>query len=160
MWTAAAAADRLRRELAFGRLTVKLLECRPDDPVYSARWVVCVRVPTLTGRRRWPVTLHEDGTVDAGGATTIREVSLKDEIVYVHETDAGQYLELEPSFMRRELELRDAHRIDTRRRLRDAVARKRATIRRDLDDDIAQRTKYYRRAFARFMRGEETGLFR
>lgn len=159
MWTAGDVTERLRRELAFPRLVVKLLPaCRPEDKEHPGRWAVCVLVPTLTGRRSWPVGITDDGIVYQGGQTTIREVSLKEEIVYVHEGDDGSYRELEPTLMRRELERRDTHHHDTKRELREHIEGKRRRMNAQIDDDVQERTKYYRKAFARFARGEETGL--
>lgn len=161
MWTARDVQERLRREMGFDRLAVKLADgLRPEDAYRPGRWVVCVRVRDLTGRRNWPMTMLSDGTFYPGGSTTIREVSTRDEVVYVHEGPDGEYLELEPSVIRRELERRDTHHRDLAAEFRANVARKRADQKKALDDDVEQRTKYYRKAFARYARGEDTGLFR
>jgi hypothetical protein len=159
MWTERDVTLRLRRELGWERLVCKLEKnVRPGDLHLPGRFVICERRPTLTGRRHWPVLLLDDGTVYHGGRTTIREVSLLDEIIFVLETPDEQFMHLEPNILRRELELRDAHRRNLRKEHHDAIVKNRAARERRASDDARQRSKFYRRAFARVLDGYDPGV--
>lgn len=141
MYLAREVAARLRLELDDRRLGVKL------DPNLG-RWIVFVRRPHFTGARRWPVKLHDDGTVTAGGPTTFRTVDHLDDIVWVVEDD-GQYHSLDPNLIRQALEKRDAHRRDVAKELFAEIRRRKEAKRRAQQDDLFARTRYYRPAFAR-----------
>lgn len=148
MWTARDVTLRLRRELNDDRLVVKL-----DRNL--GKWLVCVRRKMLTGARTWPFSIRDDGAVTEG-RSILREVAPLDDIVYVHEGPNGEYLPLEPNQMRQALEARDTHRRNLARELFDRVKKTRARKDAEFVDDVKQRTKHYRRAFARI--ADEMGL--
>lgn len=147
-WTARDVTLRLRSELHDSRLVVKL-----DHGL--GRWVVCVRRKMLTGARTLPFIVRDEGAVEPGRAI-MREVAPHDEIVYVHQTPEGEYLSLEPNVMRHELEKRDTHRRNLVAELLGRVKASRKKADDAFQDDIRQRTKHYRRAFARV--AEDMGL--
>jgi hypothetical protein len=148
MWTARDVSLRLRRELDDERLGVKL-------DLHQGRWMVYVRRKMLTGARRWPVIVRDDGTVQEGGATTIRVVDFLDDIVWVVEVD-GEYHPLEPNLIRQKLIERDTHRRDVAKELFQELARRKQARRQAFLDDAKQRALHYRRAFARV--AEDMGL--
>lgn len=141
MYTARDVTLRLRSELNEPRLLVKL------DPALG-RWLVCVRRKHLTGARAWPVGIRDDGTLGPG-QTTIQVVDFLDDIVWVCETETGEYLALEPNLIRQKLIERDTHRRNHARELFAELQRRRAAKKKAWEDDLRARTRYYRRAFAR-----------
>lgn len=142
-WTGRDVSLRLRRELGDERLVVKF-----DPAAQGGRWVVCVRRKMLTGARRWPVAIGEGGELLAG-VTTFREVAPLDDIVFILETDDGQYHSLEPNLMRRALIARDTHQRDVAREVIAEVRRRKAAKAKAFRDEVFARSQFYRRAFAR-----------
>lgn len=148
MYTARDVSLRLRREFNDARLGVKF------DPRLE-RWVVFVRRKMLTGARRWPVGIADDGTVGEG-ATTLRCVDFLDDVVWVVETDDGAYHPLEPNLIRQKLIERDTHRRDCARELFQELARRRAAKAKAQREELLARSRYYQRAFARL--ADDMGL--
>lgn len=141
MYTAREVTIRLRREFDDPRLGVKFMP-------RLGRWVVFVRRKMLTGARHWPMSIQDDGTVVAG-KTTLRAVDFLDDIVWVVTDENDQYHSLDPNLIRQKLIERDTHRRDCARELFAELARRREAKARAARDELMQRAKFYRRAFAR-----------
>lgn len=142
-WTARDVTLRMRREFGDERLVVRF------DPIRE-RFSVCQRVRRLTGRRHWPVELREDGSVVPGGPTTIREVVDDEEVILYLEDPSGAPLPLDPCLVRQELLERDVHlRGDVVAEMIRRVNARRAEADRRFEDEVGERSKHYRRAFAR-----------
>lgn len=148
MFTARDVTLRLRREFNDERLGVKF------DPRLE-RWVVFVRRKMLTGARRWPLGLADDGTVTPG-ATTFRAVDTIDDIVWVVTDESDGYHPLEPNLIRQKLVERDTHHRDCARELIAEIQRRRAAKKKAVDDEVRAKSRYYRRLFARL--ADDLGL--
>jgi hypothetical protein len=140
-------AARLREEFDDPRLGVKF------DPNLK-RWVVYVRRKMLSGERKWPVGIAEDGSIGPG-ESIIRSVEPYDDIVWTVQVDE-QYHSLDPNLIRRALEQRDTHHRDVAKEVLGEVARRKAAAAKDRRDDLRQRSLYYRRAFSKM--ADEMGL--
>lgn len=135
---------RLRAELDDPALLVRF------DPIRE-RYVVCQKTRRLAGARRHAVRILDDGAVlRDGGSVILREVVDDYEPIYWHETNAGQFLPLEPNVMRREVLARDNWRgRDVATTVLAQVNEAKARRQRQFEDDTMQAAKDTRRAFAR-----------
>ncbi|MGE5617335.1 MAG: hypothetical protein ACM3UX_00200 [Candidatus Woesearchaeota archaeon] len=148
MYVARDVSRRIRSELDDERLGVKFMH-------HIGRWVVFVRRKMLTGERRWPVELREDGTIVPGGPTIIRQVDTLDDIVWTVQVDEA-YHSLDPNLIRQALVQRDSHRRNVAKELFSELARRREAKAKERKDDLLQRSLYYRGAFAKI--ADDMGL--